>query len=175
MPETAEIVPILIDPAHEASPWAYALLGWLGGIAATIAGSWIASKIRVYHDNKQSHYEDLKVKVLSPLREALTKNSRLFRHEEPVVIEIWDRLRYAKTVNSDEEDATFGAVLQSVNPWPEILAGIDRALLEDARTAHYKKLISEVTNIAVAWETHSRRCQKWAAEVALSHTAESPR
>jgi hypothetical protein len=62
------------------SPWVYALIVWLGGIAATIAGSWIASKIRIYHDNKQSHYEDVKTQVLRPLCEALAKNSRLFRH-----------------------------------------------------------------------------------------------
>jgi hypothetical protein len=153
---------------HQISPWVYVLLGWGGGIIATVIGSWIASKIRVYHDLRQRHQEELTTKVLRPLRDALEDNLALFSHKKPVVLEDWSRLSLAGTVRADQDDVLYGSILKSVNPWPETFNGIDRALFEDAKAAHFKNLISEVSALVAAWEAHSLRCLTWVARIATA-------
>jgi len=142
------------------------LLIWIGGVLATIIGSWIASKIRIYHDSKRGHHEDLKAKVLSPLCEAVTKSLPLFQHRQPVVVEAWDRLAFAKVARAEEDAARYGAVLQSVNPWTDVFETMDRALFEDAKTRHHRALMAEVSALADSWEAHSHHCLMWVSAVA---------
>ncbi len=142
------------------------LLIWVAGIAATIIGSWIASKIRVYHDARRSHHEDLKAKVLAPLRDVVTEHLPLFNHKQPVILETWNRLSVAKAVPAQEDAGKHGAVLESVNPWPAAFDEIDRALFEDAKAKHHRALISEVQAVAKAWEIHALRCLTWTGQMA---------
>ena len=41
------------------------LLIWVGGVAATVVGSWASSKIHVYQESRKAHLEDIKQKVFS--------------------------------------------------------------------------------------------------------------
>jgi hypothetical protein len=99
--------------------WVYLLIGWIGGIVATVIGSWLASKIRVYHDSKRSHHDELKSKVLTPLRDVLAANLQVFRHQKGVVNEAWDRLSYAKDARAEEDAGRHGSVLKIVDPWTD--------------------------------------------------------
>jgi hypothetical protein len=149
-------------------PWVYVLIGWIGGIVATVLGSWLASKIRTYHDSVKSHHDDLKNKVLTPLRDVLTMNLPLFKHGKPVVFESWERLAYAKDARAEEDAGRHGPLLKAVNPWTETFDSVDRALFEDARTGHHKELISEALAVAASWEKHCQQCLKWAGQIAVS-------
>jgi len=62
-----------------------ALLIWVLGAATTALGAWIASKIHIYHESRKAHLEDIKSKVLVPVRDGLQKFRPLVFHSEPVV------------------------------------------------------------------------------------------
>jgi hypothetical protein len=51
--------------------WSIKALYYVSGVASTIVGSLLSSKIRVYHDARISHRDELKQKVLAPLRKNL--------------------------------------------------------------------------------------------------------
>ena len=69
--------------------WLIRLLAFIGGAGSTVVGSWLSSKIRVYHDNRKSHLEDLKQKVLTPFSDATGESfQRLLSHESPVVTDM---------------------------------------------------------------------------------------
>jgi hypothetical protein len=109
------------------------LIGWISGIVATVIGSWLASKIRVYHDSKRSHHDELKSKVLTPLRDILAANLQVFQHEKGVVNEAWDRLSYAKDARAEEDAGRHGSALKTVDPWTDAFDSMDRALFQDAK------------------------------------------
>ena len=79
----------MLTPAPSAERLLH-LLFYVGGVASTIVGSLVSSKIRVYHDNRKSHLDDIKERVLTPLHDGLTeKHSSLVTHQSPVVEEKW--------------------------------------------------------------------------------------
>jgi hypothetical protein len=141
------------------------LLFWIVGVATTIAGSWIASKIRLYHDDRKSHHQDLKDRVLRPLRDLFVDHQALFSHRVPVLTE---KLSYSQVDHArpDQDAVRSGLVLHCNNPWESALLEIDRALFEDANRMHYKKLLAEILVLASSWESHAERCRMWVAEIA---------
>ncbi len=44
------------------------------GVASTVVGSWISSKIHIYHENRRVHLEEIKQKVLIPISDFLTND-----------------------------------------------------------------------------------------------------
>lgn len=140
------------------------LLIWVVGVATTVAGSWIASTIRVYHDDRKSHHQELKDKVLRPFRDLLAEHQALFSHRVPALIE---KLGYSEIVDArpDQDAVRPGLVLHCNNPWDGALLKIDRALFEDASRIHYKKLLTEIRELVTSWEAHLERCRMWVAEM----------
>src|SRR5882672_9122092 len=62
------------------------LLVWIGGVGSTVVGSWVASRIRVYDDNRKAHHDEIKQNVLMPLHDGLAGDyARLVTHESPAV------------------------------------------------------------------------------------------
>jgi hypothetical protein len=113
------------------------LLIWIGGIVTTIAGSWIASRIRVYEDSRNNHREELKQKVLEPLQEVL-KNQFV----DPSFSVEWDEQRYDPTVRAHEQPVTMGPVLFVSDPGLTASVLCEPALAEDARQNHHKELMT---------------------------------
>jgi hypothetical protein len=136
------------------------LLIWVSGVAATVCGAWVTSKIRIFHDDKKSHHQELKEKVLVPLREFLIQHLALFAHQKPVIVEVWGNWG-AREARADQDAFEYGGSLQSENPWPGLFSAMDRALLEDARLVHYKKLMVEISGLASAWQAHVEKCSAW--------------
>jgi len=52
------------------------LIYWFGGAATAVVGSWISSKSRVYHDARGKHHQELKQRVLEPIRDLLEHTYR---------------------------------------------------------------------------------------------------
>jgi uncharacterized protein (DUF2384 family) len=147
-------------------PRVYVLIGWIGGIVATVIGSWLASKIRVYHDSRKSHHDELKSKVLTPLRDVLAANLQVFRHQAGVVSEAWDRLSYTRDARAEEDAGRHGSVLRIADPWIDAFDSTDRALFQDAKDRHYRAILSEVSTLAESWKAHCQRCMNWVSEIA---------
>ncbi len=142
------------------------LLIWIGGVATTVAGSWIASKIRLYHDDRKSHHQELKDKVLLPLRDLLAEHQTLFSHQTPVLTEKWGNWPMPIVDARPDQDAfEHGAFLDSNDPWPAALSGMDRALFEDAKRVHYKKPMAQVLVLASSWRAHIESCSMWVSQI----------
>jgi hypothetical protein len=148
------------------------VLIWVGGVATTMVGSWIASKIRLYQDDRKSHHQELKDKVLRPLRDFLAENEALFDHREPVLIE---KMGYSEIFGArPDQDATrAGLILHRNDPWPYALSRMDRAMFEDAKRNHYRTILAEILGLAASWESHTKRCEMWIGEVSEDILASS--
>ena len=69
------------------APTAKSLLIYVGGVVTTIFGSWVSGKLRVYDDSRKAHLDDIKQKVLIPLRDGLLEHyGPLVSHRSHVVI-----------------------------------------------------------------------------------------
>lgn len=81
---------ILANPSAESL---IRFLAYLGGVASTLVGSWVSSKIHGYHENRKVHLEDIKQKVLSPLSRlpAAQTSQRLDLRLPPRNVKIADR------------------------------------------------------------------------------------
>lgn len=147
--------------------WLFRLLAFIGGVISTVIGSWVSSKIHVYHDHRNTHHEELKARVLRPLLKTTTQHIPLVEHKDPVVTEGWGLLRFAKEARTTESGVEYGTILKTSNPWSETLQSVDHALLEDAREAHIKELMADVSQLAQDWEAHVDRCVSWVNSMAL--------
>lgn len=158
-------------PQPQTSETAKVLL-WAGGVATTIAGSWIASKIRVYDDARKAHHEDLRQRVLVPLHKVIGENIPLFGHERAVVVESHGVLKHVPA-GVTEDDSVYGMLAESVDPWPGAFEEIDRALFEDARRTHLKELLTEILTFSESWKAHAFRCMRWVTDVSSAVLAAS--
>src|SRR5579864_6467313 len=100
---------ILANPSAESL---IRFLAYLGGAATTLVGSWVSSKIHVYQDNRKAHLEDIKQKVLIPLRDALANQySTLANHQSPAVLEEWGNRRRREAASVTEHQSEDGPLL----------------------------------------------------------------
>jgi hypothetical protein len=148
--------------------WFYALLGWIGGVMTTVAGSWISSKIHVYHENKRTHRDEIKEKVLIPLRTGLEEHFRpLVFHQKPVVFVVpgaTTELREEAKVT--EDPAERGDVLVAAFPGALVFGPLDPALHEDANRNHFRELEGRVNEFVAAWTAHAGECHRWVLRIA---------
>jgi len=80
------------------------LLAFVSGVATTVAGSWISTKIHVYHEDARVHLEELKQKVLVPISVVLSFNyAELVKHHSPAVIEKWGTRSRRENVSVTED------------------------------------------------------------------------
>jgi hypothetical protein len=150
------------------------LLLYLAGVLSTIVGSWIASKIHVYHDNRKLHHEELKQKVLSPIRTALDDSyASLVKHASAVISESWGTQQLVQGAKITEYPEVQGPVLQAADLRGNSERNLDEALLADARENHYRELIVSWERFRDSWTNHSQKCKSWASEVALRILSQS--
>lgn len=142
------------------------LLFWIAGVIATGVGAWVTSKIRVYHDNRKAHLDDLKQRVLIPLSNATAGNfPQLVSHELPVIGEKWSAHGIRADARVTEDEAEEGSGLTGSNPWPDVFSSIDEALYEDAKRTHFRDLINETVKLANSWAEHVERCRSWVEQL----------
>ncbi len=142
------------------------LLIWVGGVVTTIAGSWIASKIHVYHDNRKAHRNELNEKVLGPLLSCLEDQfAPLLTRRRPAVTAEWTAVSFAVSAPSTEAQTKFDLVLEAENPWRKFKAAVDRALYQDAKTTHLPDLLNRAEEFASAWEGYAAQVLEWIQEM----------
>jgi len=145
--------------------WLVRLLVFVGGVASTIVGSWVSSKIRVYHDNWKAHLSDIQQKVLIPIHDSLIENyTELLGHKSPAVDVVWgvrDRRENAKVTEHQNEE---GPLLRAISPDVRIVA--DQTLYADTKKKHFPKLISNAEQFSDAWCSHAQECRAWVLKMA---------
>lgn len=140
--------------------WLIRLLVWIVGTLTTVVGSWVASKIRVYDDNRKAHLEDIKQRVLIPLNNGLTdKHTSLVTHRSPVVRADWGLRLRRKHVGITEQPDEHGPILALQAP--DIQSDADQSLYADAKKNHFSNLIAHIEEFLAAWRAHAGQCHAW--------------
>jgi len=153
---------ILASPSPESL---IRFLAYLGGVASTLVGSWISSKIHVYQDNRKAHLEDIKQKVLIPLSYVLANQySALVTHQSPAVLEEWGARRHKETASVTEHQSDDGPLLAIA--LPDMMAGVDPALYADAKKNHFSKLLKQAEAFSETWRAHATECHAWVVRLA---------
>jgi hypothetical protein len=147
------------------------LLIYVGGVASTLVGSWVGSKIHVYHENRKAHLDDIKQKVLIPINVGLADNYRsLVTHSSPAVVEKWGVRLRKENVSVTEYPNEHGALL--VIAAPDILGATDQALYADAKKKHFSKVIDHTEQFLIAWQAHAGECLAWVLKLTEEILAE---
>jgi hypothetical protein len=147
-------------------PFMFALIGWVGGVATTIAGSWIASKIHVYHAHRDAHRDEIRTLVLEPLLACLRdKLLPLVRIANPLLEGGSTQTFYNENASSTEPDYAEGEALVIEVPWKKFRDTVDPVLYEDAKTRHFKDLIRRIEDFARAWEKYTDEVTDWVGEM----------
>ncbi len=148
------------------------LLIWVGGVVATVVGSWASSKIHVYQESRKAHLEDIKQKVLLPLSDGLAEHyGVLVTHRSPVVIEFWGVRLRKENVSVTEYPNEHGPVLTKMVP--DVMAATDPALYTDARKKHFRKVIKHTEEFLAAWKAHAEECYSWVLKLSEEILAET--
>ena len=135
----------------------FAVGGVVTGVASTVAGSWISSKIHVYHESRKAHLDEIKQKVLVSFSEVLIRQyAGLVTHKSFVVVEKWGTRRRKEAASVTEHQTEEGPSLLPV--LPDIKECVDAALYADARRRHFLKLVLHVERFDEAWRTHANKC-----------------
>lgn len=152
------------------APTAKSLLIYAGGVVTTIFGSWVSSKVRIYDDSRKAHLDDIKQKVLIPLRNGLLEHYRpLVSHRSHVVVDEW--VRQAKeNVSVTEYPNEDGPLLDKTVP--DILASTDQALFIDAKQSHFRELVGKTDQFLTAWEAYAKECYAWVLRLSEEILAE---
>jgi hypothetical protein len=160
---------ILVNPSAESL---IRFLVYLGGVASTLVGSWVSSKIHVYQDNRKAHLEDIKQKVLSPLSLTLADQySALVTHQSPAVVEEWGARRRKESASVTEYQSEDGPLLTIAVP--DMMAALDPALYADAKKNHFSKLLKQAEAFSETWRTHATECHAWVVRLADEILAKS--
>lgn len=148
--------------------WLVRLLAFIGGAASTVAGSWISSKIRVYHDNRKAHLEDLKQRVLVPLRDGLEEHFRplVFHLTSVVRVEMGAATEFRERAGVTESPEERGDVLAAAFPGSLVFGPLDSALLHDATKVHFRKQMDRVNTFVTRWMAHAGECHAWVQRMA---------
>src|SRR4029077_15939293 len=118
-----------------------------------------ASKIRVYHDNRKAHLDDIKERVLVPLKDSLTQYGVLVSHKSPVVAHGWGTRARSAKLSVTEYPTQDGPILTKIAP--DIRAATDPALYMDAKQRHFPRIVRNAEDFLTSWQTHVDACYVW--------------
>ncbi len=137
------------------------LLFYIGGAISTFVGSWLSSKIHVYHDARNNHRDELKDRILESLRFALQSD-----YENPQFVLDWTAQQYDALAAVNQSPVIFGPMLMFVDPGPKTQKKLDEALFEDALENHHRNLILGWEKFRDAWTVYLGHLQDWLQNMA---------
>jgi hypothetical protein len=157
------------------SPRVYVLLGWVGGIIATVIGSWITNRIKIYQDERKSHRDELQQRVLIPLHDGLEQHFRplVFNLRPVVTVAMGATTHFDAEAKATEEQIERGDVLLSPFPASTVFGSLDPVLLEDAKKNHFNEQMAEVDRFINRWTAHASECHAWVSKIAQEISAKS--
>ena len=150
----------------------FAVGGVVAGVASTVFGSWINSRIHIYQESRKAHLEDIKQKVLLPLKEILSdKYAALVKHEASAVVVQWGIRKRLEGVSVIAHQTEEGPSLVPV--LPDISSVVDSTLYADVKKKHFAKLATAVEVFDEAWVAHANKCYAWVSRVSEDIIAKS--
>jgi len=139
---------------------------WFGGAATTVVGSWISSKIRVYHDAKGKHHQELKQKVLEPIRDSLERSYRALFDDPTLGADATpDGYYYERTALATQDPVAIAVSLAFHDP-ARFTVPVEGALLQDSKANHHHKLIHAWEQFTASVTGHINRREIWIREMA---------
>jgi hypothetical protein len=140
---------------------------WAGGVATTLIGSWITSRIRLYQDHKNAHHQELKERILAPVKSGLLEHFGPMAAGQSGVLGLEYGTQQINENAKITEDATrSGFFLVAPFPTSAIFGSLDSALLVDARRTHYRDVMERVDEFLSAWSSTAGECHGWCSKVA---------
>ncbi len=139
---------------------------YLAGVLSTIVGSWIASKIRMYHDSLKAHRDDLKQKILTPLRTGMHEFYKApMSFSAPVVFTDWGTDHLLTDARASEQPKLGGPILRLADPRRRVEQELDEAFVEDATENHYADLMRLWGRLPDSWSRLTRCYETWVSEM----------
>jgi len=145
----------------------YTLLGWIGGAASTAGAALFASKVRVYEDQRKAHLEDIKERVLRPIRAGFEEHfSAVISGRQPSVFvhrgatEFLDKAKVTEAQKEEKE------LLAAAFPGVSVFGAVDSALLQDATRNHFRDLMGRVDGFVMQYSAYASECHSWTARMA---------
>ena len=157
-----------VTPPTQIPSWVYVLFGWVGGIAATVVGSYITNRIRIYQDELKSHRDELKDRVLIPLHAGMDEHFRplIFNQRPTVTVGMGMVTHFDVEAKAGEEQIEQGDVLFAPFPSGALYGPLDRVLLEDAKKNHFPAEMAELDGFVKKWAEYSAECYSWVLKIA---------
>jgi len=146
--------------------WLVRLLVYIGGVASAVVGSWVSSKIHVYHENRKAHLEDIKEKVLMPLRSGLEHFKPFVFCQKAIVSVEHGPREYHEKARVSEYPTEEGPLLVAAFPGTRVFGLAEPALLQDATKNHFRNLMAKVDDFVKLWARHAGECHVWVARIA---------
>jgi hypothetical protein len=138
------------------------------GVASTVVGSWISSRIHVYEEHRRVHLEALRDKVLMPMRTGLQEHLWPFLAHQRAIVTV---VPHARTFNPNakvtEDAESLASLLVAVFPFSRIDEGIEPALLRDAQTHHYREVMQGVDTFVKDCIDYAGKCREWVTSIAV--------
>jgi hypothetical protein len=145
----------------------YTLLGWIGGAASTAVAALFASKVRVYEDQKKAHLEDIKERVLKPIRAGFHEHFGLvISGQEPIVFVHRGATEFLDNAKVTEAQKEERELLATAFPGVSVFGGVDSALLQDATRNHFRDLAGRIDSFVMECSAYGAECHSWTAGMA---------
>ncbi len=135
------------------------LLLWIGGVASTIVGSWVSSKIHVYQENRKAHLEDIKSKVLVPIRDELEEFEPFVFNRQPLFSLTHTTTNYHQNAPLTESSVEAERLLSAAFPTGWLFRGTEPALTQDVRTTHLPEVMEALSKFVKNWTLYTGECQ----------------
>lgn len=150
----------MVPAPQPANPeWFVRLLVYISGIATTIVGSWVSSKIHVYQENRKAHLEDIKSKVLVPIRNELEEFEPYVFNRQPLFSLAHTTTKYHENAPLTESSVEAERLLSAAFPTGWLFRGTEPALTQDVRTTHLPEVGMALSKFVKNWTLHTGECQ----------------
>jgi hypothetical protein len=134
------------------------LLLWIGGVASTIVGSWVSSKIHVYHENRKAHLENIKSNVLTPIRDELKEFEPFVFNKQPLFSLTHTTTKYHQNAPLTESSVEGERLLNAAFPTGLLFRGTEPALTQDVRMTHLPELMKALSRFVKNWTLYTGEC-----------------
>lgn len=141
------------------SEWYIRLLIYIGGVLSTVAGSWVSSKIHVYHDSRKTHLEDIKLNVLAPIRIELESFESFVFLRQPLFSVEHTTIKYHADAPLTESPIEGERVLTPAFPSGWLFRGTEPALRVDASKNHFPELATQLNKFIQDWTLYIAEVQ----------------
>lgn len=140
----------------------------MSGAASTVAGSWFSSKIRLYYDSRKAHLEDIKSKVLLPIRKELEDYEPFVLNTQPLFSVVHATTKYHGAAPLTQSPVEGERVLIASYPVRWLYRDAEPALTLDIEKSHFPEVVAALKRFLLTWDIYTSECKLWVGQMAQS-------